>query len=66
MAAATARMASRVPARPRLRHAVEIAQTVMVAVLMAAVVIILLRAWPRERSDVDVTRGPAAAELARA
>lgn len=61
MSAATARTASRVPASPRLRHAVEIAETILVAVFVAAVVTILLRARTPEPSDLDLAQLPAAA-----
>lgn len=64
MSTATAPVASRAPASPRLRHAVEVAETILVAVLVAAVVTLLLGARAPERSDLDLARLPAAAARA--
>ena len=54
-----ARAASRLSTRAR-SHAVEIAQGVLVAVFIAAVVMLLLATGPRPRPEVDLARHTAA------
>jgi hypothetical protein len=63
MATATSPAAPRTLRRPhpRLRHAVEAAEIALAAAIIAAVVAILLGARAPARSELDLTRGPAAA-----
>jgi hypothetical protein len=65
MATASAPTVSRSAPRPRLRHAVEVAETLLIAAIIAAIATLLMQVRAPTRSELDVAQRPGPAAPSR-